>query len=244
MASPHCAQCETPLDTPYIPKVNTEFYEPGDICSVLDTTSTPVYLLLTGNPPPSQSVPENLSWGTRSFARWSRSQRSMSDSVNSEGGQPKLNPRPALMFGRAKIVPEGQPEVVTLCLMATFHKTKSHTRLPRVLQHFCIPIAPHPQAIPGCTHVHTLPEWQAEGTWLIAMPYEVDTSKIKGRWTDLRQADDIGASFKIPTKERQRIASICQNRYTSWIDLCERDHGLAERSLEEYKASEVAPERF
>ncbi|KAJ2996753.1 hypothetical protein NUW54_g7205 [Trametes sanguinea] len=224
MSNLACTRCDNPSTTPYLPHPEAKFYAPGDICAILENTSTPVYLLLTGKPPPSRTASAtNLSWGTARFAQWVRRTKAKNPastngtltSVTSTELTTALPARPALIMERIPIAVNGP------------------RKLPRVLKHFSIPISPHPLALPQFTHYHSTPRWPKGDTWLIALPFESEAEYLQRRWTDKTVP---GGSYRLDEDDLAQLSHICNTRRTQWDDLCARDPGLRERSLLHYQA--------
>ncbi|OSC96648.1 hypothetical protein PYCCODRAFT_1378770 [Trametes coccinea BRFM310] len=231
-----CAECAQPCSTPYVPQ-HADYYDFGDICSVLESPSTPVYLLLTGKPPPSRDASASkLSWGTLGFAKWIRSQGA-STGVDEHG----RNGRPAVLLAPPDMLQDDSATAdVEVCLMATFDRTETFRCLPQVLRHFCIPIYPHVDILPNGTHSHAVPSWPIANTWLIALPVHCKMDQVVGRWRDERAGSPAGASFRFRDNDVSRLVALCRRRRWSWETLCEQDPTLREKSLKEYKVRHSA----
>ncbi|KAI9067493.1 hypothetical protein FKP32DRAFT_1563622 [Trametes sanguinea] len=228
-----CAQCSQPSTTPYVPRL-AEYYDTGDICSILESPSTPVYKLLNGKPRRSRGASaSNLSWGTIGYAKWIRSQAANANLNDSES---ETKGRPAVLLAPPDML-EGDSATadIQVCLMATFGHTETFDRLPQVLRHFCIPIYPHVEIRPKGTHSHVVPSWPIANTWLIALPVECKMNQIVERWRDERADSPAGASFRLRDDDIAQLVELCRRRRWSWEALCDKDPTLRESSLQQYK---------
>ncbi|OSC96773.1 hypothetical protein PYCCODRAFT_1428890 [Trametes coccinea BRFM310] len=224
-----CADCQKPSTISYVPEHPLEHCSDGDIFAIFEKTSTPIYLLLTGNPPPSRgTMVSDLSWGTVGWAKHLRAQAAKSEMEEKEVG------RPAVILRRYR-ARRGQPVELQVCMMATFSRAGTVASLPRVLQHFCIPIYPHAEIRPDGVHAHITPSWPLANTWLIALPITCKMDQIERRWEDNRPGCPPGSSFRLIQDELGKIESLCRTRLTSWEVLCAQDATLKENSLKEYK---------
>ncbi|KAI9067485.1 hypothetical protein FKP32DRAFT_1643997 [Trametes sanguinea] len=224
-----CTECLRPTIAPYVPDLGGQRFIAGDICSIIEMTSTPIYLLLTGKIPPSRGASaSNMSWGTTGFAKWVRAQ---AESAGEGGSDEDEKGRPAVILGPTTMSGE-----VQVCLMATFDGTEFLACLPPVLQHFCIPIYPHVEIRPdGPNHSHVTPSWPVQNTWLIALPFDCKMNQITGRWEDRRIGTPFGASYRLSPVELRRLEGLCSARRMRWDALVAHDAKLRERSLTEYK---------
>ncbi|KAI0669565.1 hypothetical protein C8Q78DRAFT_1040879 [Trametes maxima] len=234
-----CKSCHAPSTLPCTP-VSDLSYVPGDICAIRESMSVPIYMLLTGRPPPSKSL------ASIGFVAWTRYKLNMSAASNlnhsttaqapqQQTPQP-IAPRPCVILRETPInSPSGVVETRRVCLLATFHETQELHKLPGVLQHFCIPISPHRLAVPGITHTHTSPAWPKKDAWLLALPIET-TAEIVGRWGVTADGSMNWGPFRLAADEFRGLLSSINNRSVSWSNLCLADVGLQRRSLMFYKA--------
>ncbi|KAI0774872.1 hypothetical protein BD413DRAFT_537275 [Trametes elegans] len=235
--------CRFPPTATYIPDSRTGTYEAGDICSIYESTSTPIYLLLTGKQPPSRKS-VNRTWGSFVFARSTRSGLSLSNYDTGGTSTPNGgNPRPCLILRRTFIAPASS-QTAYICLMATFDNTREHTDLPLVLRHFAIPIYPHTYAASGFHHTHSTPTWPKEGAWIIALPFE-SSSSVVGRWEDRRRKSRPDGSFMLSEEDYTKFYQLCLGRREEWDAMCQADPRLRNRAMKEFKDArfEVADKR-
>lgn len=141
--SDQCIGCSQPSTTPYIP--NPTVYAEGDICAILETTRTPVYLLLTNKRPPSQSS-ANISRTRSKSRKWLPrlpKSRSSLPPANSESDSfqwnSKASPRPGIVLSEVEISSAQGSDAVMVCLLTTFNETADRDKLPLVLRHFSFP---------------------------------------------------------------------------------------------------------
>ncbi|KAI0774879.1 hypothetical protein BD413DRAFT_492002 [Trametes elegans] len=223
-----CARCRRPFHAPHAPDENpTAGYTAGDICAIQERTSTPVYTILSERPRLSRtsmmSRGRGSVGGSASFHSLTGPARASTFSVGSGSFYQDLSP--------------GTRPPARVCLLATFGGESDIRALPKVLQHFVIPIYPYALASPGLSHTHTTPEWPREGTWLIGIPFYSD-GLLGGRWEDRRPEawDAPDRSYKFEEEELVKILSSCEQKLHAWEALCDHDVEYRESCTRGYKA--------
>ncbi|KAI0669550.1 hypothetical protein C8Q78DRAFT_1040795 [Trametes maxima] len=242
MHSKNCPRCKTPNYTPYGTQPGATHYLAGDICAIYERASTPVYLYLNNRPPTSGILRANQTWGSITYnaSGWRKSGSAVNNvgesrSTGVERDNPH-RPRPCVLMDTTLI--SSSPLNVRVCLFATFDGEWRPSALPRVLQHFCIPIFPHICIVPGKgeNHAHTTPEWEHADAWLLAMPFN-STAGIEGRWVDERPHCVEGDSLHFARSDMIALAKVCENKRRQWEMLCLQDKKLRTRSLKEYQVN-------
>ncbi|KAI0774870.1 hypothetical protein BD413DRAFT_307477 [Trametes elegans] len=234
-----CQRCRVPPEKIYTPDPKATHYKAGEICSIYESTSTPVYEVLMERPPGSQSFIGSLPWKSSRSVGWSATKSSISGrSVGSGKGSrsdgPSRNPRPCVILQRSPIVAE-QPRTLSICLMATFDGTVETKSLPTVLKHFAIPVHPHPQVRPGLAHAHVAPDWHKRDAWILAIRFK-SSADLQGRWEDRRpRSRDMGGSYQLPSDELARLNILCNQRRSSWSVMCTSHPLLKANALNEWK---------
>lgn len=236
-----CIGCRHPTTTPYMP--DPTVYAEGDICAIYETTSTPVYLLLTNKRPPSQSstnIPRRRSKSRKWLPRFRQSKSSITPAnLESDSFQwkSKSGPRPGIILRQVNIPSAEKSDTVMVCLLATFDETVDREELPLVLRHFSFPVSPHRLAGLGDAHAHTIPQWQKEDAWIIAIPFSSTFERISGRWRDHREEARPDGSFALSEDDQLVLMTICAEKRDEWNRQCFENPRLADDSLEEYDVS-------
>ena len=222
---PDCEACNSPERTRYTH--NPEQYASGDIVRLQESIHTPIDHIFSSSSSPYTSLP----------------------SVKRGPGDGKIGKeRPAVVIEPFPVAKEtvsdespsveaAAPKQMQTCLMATYEGTYTFECLPRVLKHFCLPVAPHVQLRSRRNHVHTSPEWQKDHGWLIAFIF-YSTGAITGRWSwteGCKRCED--SSFQIKEERLAELLDLCQERLEEWLSWCEQKPEELERCKAEYVVS-------
>ncbi|KAI0774863.1 hypothetical protein BD413DRAFT_537228 [Trametes elegans] len=235
-----CQRCRKPPTKPYTPHPQANYYQAGDICSTYESTSTPVYEVLSAKSPRSRSFIGSFPWKSSQSGCWTSSKPSTSETFTEVGrdGAPR-NPRPCVVLQRTRVKLD-KPRTVSICLLATFEGTVAIEELPAVLKHFAIPIHPHSLASSGVTHIHVAPDWHKKDTWLIAIDFD-SSARMKGRWEDRCPESRLaGGSYQLPVDELARLNILCNQRRNSWNTMCTSNPQLRVDALNEWKSVSAA----
>ncbi|KAI0629504.1 hypothetical protein C8Q77DRAFT_1065120, partial [Trametes polyzona] len=215
-----CARCAQPDYSSHTPNPKAKRYKAGDICSIHERIVTPIYHLLTGNPPPTRiTVTSMTTWGTAALV----TQGALNPDIKDKGA------RPCVMFDDAPIPPPKQTVRGCVCLLSSLMGERRKNALPRVLRHFYFPVYPHDWAFPGGTHIHTHPE-----CWLLGIPFRPQ-GDVPGRWRDLHDGSLPDSSFHLVEEELAHFKSLCDSRATEWEIFCIGDPEFANKPLAEYE---------
>ena len=189
---PSCKSCTTPEEVPYRFNKMSRRYLYGEILQVNESVHAPIDPL---------------------FASVARAKAEFPTQVIPRGRG--KGPRPAVVLVARPIQLEIE-ETYTM-LMTTYSNTYNLAELPSVLQLFCMPVSPHCEIQAGVEHLHTIPEWQKEHVWLLALPFN-SPGEVFGRW---RWQDEHGKrcgelSFYVDEKALFELAEIQGRKWDEW----------------------------
>ena len=201
----------------------------GDVRTIQESIFTPIYDILKN---PISNLPRSL----HSLAEQS------SASITSLLLDATSRRRPCIVLEEGVIKPDGTA-TVGICLTTTFNKD-SIAAMPRIFQHFCVPISPHNLVANGRyrePHVHSMPyEWPRNNGWVIAWCLQ-STRKIEEPWVE-----KVNGKRQIGGPEwffgRQAVALLldeCTRRRDDWYDTC-KNPGLACALAKEVYVSDVS----
>ena len=220
---PACEQCATPMTQRHLfdKALGLYRYAYGEIIRINESVHAPIEPILS----PYQQARSLASGGSPSQTR----------------GRGSKGPRPCVVLtnpGNPRQAKGSKP--TKTMLLATFSGIHKFDNLPRVLQHFCMPVSPHSEIGADVEHLHTTPEWQRDHAWLILRPF-YSSGAVSGRW---RWQDKNGkrpkeCSFRLDGAVLSQVEDICRRRFQEWNTLCSGDKGLAygRECLREYKVS-------
>ncbi len=159
--------------------------------------------------------------------------------------------RPALLIKPRKVTKKSDSSIPSIIvLFATFEgHAPLRVDLPRVLQWFSIPIAPH-SAIQTMTeedHVHTAPEWSNSlkrklqdrpiDAWLIAREY-TSMGYVDRRWGNVN-GTMRDSTFNVDWDTWGDILESIEELWASWVEECQESTGLLEEYQREYFVSKI-----
>ncbi|KAM5537848.1 hypothetical protein V8D89_008490 [Ganoderma adspersum] len=158
--------------------------------------------------------------------------------------------RPALLIKPRRVTKPTDSSIhSTVVLFATFEGSAPlRSDLPRVLQWFSIPVAPH-SAIQSMTekddrHIHTYPEWSNSkrtrpgggpvNSWLIARAYN-SMGYVDGRWGNVN-GTSCDSTFQVDWDTWEEILKSLEELWTSWLEKCCEGRNILEEYQREYLA--------
>ena len=210
---PSCKSCTAPEEAPYRFNKLSRKYLYGEILQVNESVHAPIDPL---------------------FASVARAKAEFPTQVIPRGRG--KGPRPAVVLVARPIQLEIE-ETYTM-LMTTYSNTYNLAELPSVLQLFCMPVSPHCEIQAGVEHLHTIPEWQKEHVWLLALPFN-SPGEVFGRW---RWQDERGKrcgelSFYVDEEALFELAEIQGRKWDEWSKKSLDEEGYLEACYEEYEVS-------
>ena len=183
-------------DTPLLRDPNLK-YSTGDVYSVRESVYTAVYHIFRST----------FGEGSEAFNR-------SCDSLQDLTSSPDV-----IKGGRPAIITEDQdddPQGVWVCV-ATTYSGEDIAKLPRVFQHFSIPIAPNMWHGHGAHHVHGLPEWDKPNAFVIGWPFRSKATR-EGVWTAQLDGEEVP---QVLGKEAMKfLMSECKRRREAWLEMC------------------------
>ncbi|KAM5537896.1 hypothetical protein V8D89_008372 [Ganoderma adspersum] len=99
--------------------------------------------------------------------------------------------------------------------VATTYSGEDISKLPRIFQHFSIPIVPNGHNSPF--HLHALPEWDRGNAWLIAWPFG-STATREGIWTS--QANGEGVPQVLGRDAMEFLKTDINKKREEWRKMC------------------------
>lgn len=103
--------------------------------------------------------------------------------------------RPAVICNPVTEEPE-EPGKVWVCLMGTFEKSAPHT-WPEAYRQYSVPVGTTDSSLPG--NILTTPAWPNYPQYVLALPVQLDVSKISKKW----------GSYHLKTEQVARLLAIC-----------------------------------
>ncbi|KAM5537961.1 hypothetical protein V8D89_008437 [Ganoderma adspersum] len=152
--------------------------------------------------------------------------------------------RPALLAKTRQVTgPNDDALPSSIVLFATFDSCAPlHADLPKVLQWFSIPVAPHSAVQTGTehTHIHTSPEWSHSGepgprsidAWLIAREY-TSRGLVDCRWRKWNGTRP-NSSFKVDSDILEDIKEAVHDLWSTWLDECRVGRSVLEEYQKDY----------
>lgn len=230
-----CARCQNEVHLEYFPDSATahKIYDKGEVVRIKESVDK---LVQRGIIERTAAI---LNYNGFAFRTVSRSSASDGD----------CRIRPALLIKPRKVTkPTDSSISSTIVLFATFEGyAPLRSDLPRVLQWFSIPVAPH-SAIQTMTeedHIHTYPEWsnskrKEDGpvdAWLIAREYS-SMGCVDRRWGNVN-GTRRGSTFEVDWDTWGDILQSMEDLWTSWVEECRESRGVLEEYQREYLVSHL-----
>ena len=214
---------------PTISSAGISKYKAGFICSVHETLGAPFERVLKYSPgiENDTDVYEQCDINLTLFA-----QRRVGKS------------RPCVVLNSRNVVRSvngHEPRMQTdVCLMGTFHNTP-YELLPRICQHFVIPIRPNPRSTSEGHHMHATPEMSHENQYIIAIQMTTERF-IKGTWPPAGQGEmpPEPVVHHIEYESMQRLRGLLIERMEEWERMCEADPEFAVRCAVEYRVRNIS----
>ena len=241
---PNCPLCTNPDRALYVFEDTDGVYSAGEIVKLQESVHKPIQQIfdasrwslgihhsqpntLEGPPDPSHD----------SICAQAPSQRTTLTDGTRPSGNVSGPKRPAFIWPSLEGKPDEGGQFV--CLMTGYRGAHAFVHLPRILQHFCMPISPHELGDPDRPHdhhLHTHPEWQKEYQWFIAYPFH-SMGRIHGRWcwNDAEGNRTSHASFRLTKERLAELEDIWTKRFEELTRMGVEQPGLLEQYLVEYK---------
>lgn len=140
-----------------IPRDPNDKYTQGDVWGLYESVYRPIY----------DALLQSLSQHDPGSEAYNRCNQSFLDLTSA----PDVisNPRPAIVMESQE---DDDGEGLMVCLATRYEETDI-SELPRIFQHFSIPIAPNHHMCHGSLdHLHSLPEWGKDNAYLIVRPFQ------------------------------------------------------------------------
>ena len=223
-----CTGAEKPSST--ILSMDSTVYSAGFICAVNESLAIPFENMLLRSP----GIKNNRrvqQQGERNLNRLARCEFSKC--------------RPCVILSSTTIVrgnSVSEPIMNTrVCLMGTFGNGQTpYEQLPRICQHFVIPIRPNPRSAPGGLHIHVSPEMTNPNQYIIGIP--IYTKRIIERtWPG--PVGDPSSPPMVYTIDQESLVELdeaIQERISQWDGMCRADPGFAVECAVEYRVRCIA----